>query len=238
MRASLAILVLREHEHVIAGGILAESAGRYGDGVARGADRNAHAHGCAGDHCLRRMLDARANGRVARVRIDARVDRQNRGDDRCVTREHLNLSATAELRGDALCDGEVHVHIVIDALERGDLRAFVQVLAGMHVGEADAGAERRANRLALDDGLDACHLGAGDVALRDGLIQLHLRDGALFDHPTNTVEVYIGEVRLGIQRSEIGFLDRNVQRYQHRTRLDDSARLQCDLAHRARNLVT
>ena len=70
---------------------------------------------------------------VSRARIDARIERH----DPCGKRsrvagdENFNLIALAQTGSDALGDREVHVHGLIHALQRCQLGALVQILAGV-----------------------------------------------------------------------------------------------------------
>ena len=61
----------------------------------------------------------------------------------------------AQAARDLLSNGEVDVRRVVDPLQGREIRTLAQVLAGVNVGNADAGAKRRANRLAFYGRLDA-----------------------------------------------------------------------------------
>src|SRR5262249_59159383 len=87
-------------------------------------------------------------------------------------REDLDLVADAEPGGNVLCDGEVDVGGLVDSLKRRQLRASIEILAGVNVRDADAGAKRREDRLASDDGLRPRDLGERDVPL--GARTVHL----------------------------------------------------------------
>ena len=88
-----------------------------------------------------------------------------------------------EGRGHPLGHREVDVRRVGDALQRGQLGALVEVLAGVHVRDADAGPERRADGLPGDDRLGARDLRQRDVTLGTRLVHLLLRDGLVLLQP-------------------------------------------------------
>src|SRR5690606_11012302 len=110
-------------------------------------------------------------------------------------------------------------------------RAFVQILARMHIGDADAGAERRANRLALDDRLDALDLRKRDIALGACAVELHVRRRTLAVHALHAFVLCLSKQRLRLERFQIGLLDRDIERDEHRAGLDDLARLERHVTH-------
>ena len=144
-----------DDEHVVAARALAQRAHGNGDGRARRArPGRGRAPRRRAPGALRRLRSARGPWRCASSgSTRASTATIVAGDRRGVARRRRPRPCrpARSAGGDLLRDREVDVHRVVDALQRGELRAFVQVLAGVHVGHADARAERRADRLARDD---------------------------------------------------------------------------------------
>src|SRR5213594_2902617 len=190
VRTGLAVLVRRDHEHLVAARSLAQRAHGDGNGRARRADGNADAH--RGARCRRvgGALDPRADHGVAGRGVDARVDCDDpgRGRRRVAGGEDVDALADAKARGDPLGDREVHVHGVVDPLQCRELGALVQVLARVHVGQAHARAERRADRLAGDDRPGARDLRQRDVVLRARAVHFDLRHGTVLARALHAVE--------------------------------------------------
>ena len=126
---------------------------------------------------------------------------------------------------------------VVDALQGRELGALVQVLAGVHVGEAHARAERRADRLAGDDRLGARDLRQRDVALRARAIHLDLGYGAVLARALHALERRLRERGLRLLRLQLGLLDGDVQPNEHRARVDDLPGREHDPADGAGELV-
>jgi hypothetical protein len=135
--------------------------------------------------------------------------------------KYLDVRAGAQRRGHLLGNGEVHVDEVGHTLQRGQFRAFVQVLPGVHIGDADARAKGRSDGLAADDGLGARHLRHRDVARRAGAVQFHFRRGTPLDHALHARQLRFGENALRLQRLQFGLFDRDVEPDQYRSGLDD-----------------
>ena len=150
---------------------------------------------------------------------------------------HGDRLARPQRRRDVLGNGEVHVGRGIDTLEGGQLGAFVQVLAGMDVGESDAGPERRANRLTGDDSPAAGDLRRGDVARRAGLLDFLFRRGLSLAQAQHPSERRRGEVGLGGLGLEVRLFHRDVEGDQHGAGLDHPSGGEHDLVHRPRQLV-
>jgi hypothetical protein len=110
-------------------------------------------------------------------------------------------------------------------------------LAGVHVGDADARPEGGADRLAGDDGAGAGDLRAGDVVLRAGVVQLDLGDGAALGHALHSGEHRAGEVGLCLERLQLGFLHRDVERDEDGAGVDDASGRERDAADGAGQLV-
>ena len=144
--------------------------------------------------------------------------------DRQFVRDHPDRVADAKARGHVLGHGEVDVRVVRDALQGRQLGALVQVLARMHVRDADPCTERRADRLPLDHRLRACDLCQGDVALGDRAVVVHLRCDAVGAQAPDPGELALREGRLRLLRVQLGLLDRDVERDEHRAGLDHLTR--------------
>ena len=131
----LALLVFRDHEHVIAARALAQGTHRHGDGRPRGARREperARMRQARSSRAVHRF--ARAPSRCACSDRRARRWRESsRRSARIAARRRRRDRPCADCCGDPLRDREVHVSGVIHALKRGELRALVQVLARVHV---------------------------------------------------------------------------------------------------------
>ena len=222
LRPGLAVLVLRDDEHEVAAGPFTQRAGRNCDGEARDAGRHLDANRCTRWRRKFRVWDLRADGRIARRRIDACIGRHDRCDDRVgAGGQHLNLVAGAQSGRDLLGDGEVDVCGVVDTLQARQVSPFAQVLPGMHVGDADECAERRTNRLAIDRRLDARDLRQRDVTRCARAVDFLCGDGALLAELRDARKLRLRELGLRFERLQLGLLDRDVERDEHRASLDD-----------------
>ena len=151
--------------------------------------------------------------------------------------EHGDRLALAQLGRHRLGHREVHVGRNIDPLQGGELGAFVQVLAGMDIGETHPRRERGADRLACDDGPGARDLRQRDLARRASLVHLLLRRGLRLPQALQPCEGRCRQVGLGGLGVELRLLDRDVQRHQDRASFDYLPGRQRHLADRARELV-
>ena len=82
------------------------------------------------------------------------------------------IAAAAVLR-----QREIDIGIVVDALQHRDGAADIEIGAGLQIGQADAGAERRPDRFLLDADLKVQHAGVGGRELLLRFVQLLRRDG-------------------------------------------------------------
>src|SRR5262245_57107163 len=96
---------------------------------------------------------------VARRRVDACIDRDDGSSERLhLGGKDLHDLSRPQLARDLLRDREINIRRFIHTLKRCEVTAFVEVLAGMHVGDTDARTEWCANGLTLDHSFDACDL--------------------------------------------------------------------------------
>jgi len=137
---------------------------------------------------------------------------------------------------DLLRHREVHVRRAIDALQRRELRSFVQVLAVVDVGDTDTRTERRANGLLGDDGLRARDLRLRDIPLRARPIDLFLGDGAVLAQPLEAGEAGAREPGLCLLCFQFRLLDGDVERDQYRTGVHDAPGYQRNVVHGAGQL--
>ncbi len=107
---------------------------------------------------------------------------------------HGDRDAAAQGGSHLLRDREIDVRRVVDALQGGKQRAFVEVLARVHVRNADSGTEWGANGLAANDRARARDLCLRDVAMRAGAVELHLGGRMPLDHALHARELCLGEV--------------------------------------------
>ena len=143
------------------------------------------------------------------------------------------MRALAQRCRDLLGHREVHVGRVGHALQRGELGAFVEVLAFVHVGDAHQRAEWRADGLARDHGLGARNLRGGNVELRAGAIEFLLGGGLALDHALHARELRFRELALCFERLQLRGFHGDVEADEHRAFFDDGARGEARVAHGA-----
>src|SRR5918992_4796750 len=107
----------------------------------------------------------------------------------------------------------------------------------MNVRDADAGAERRADRLSGDDRLCPSDLRQRYVSLRASAVERRLCFGAFIEQALNATKYCFRERGLRLLSLQLGLLDRHIERHQHRAGPDDLPRREIDVAYRARQLV-
>jgi hypothetical protein len=129
------------------------------------------------------------------------------------------------------------VHGLVDALQRRERGALVQVLARVHVRQADPRPEGRADGLALDDGPRARDLCQSDVALRTRSVHVHLGRTPILAGALHAAEQRLREDGLRLLREQLGLFDGDVERDEQRPSIDDLASPEHDLLDRARDLV-
>ena len=124
----------------------------------------------------------------------------------------------------------------LDALQGRELGAFIQVLARVHIGDADARTERRADRLLGDNRVGAGDLRLRDIALGASALDFLLRRAAGPAQPLDAGEARLREGGLRLLPAEVRLLDGDVERHEHRARIHDAAGNQPDLADGAGQL--
>ena len=168
-------------------------------------------------------FNPRPHHRVAGRPVHAGVDGHDLRRRSATRSAEVNTSTGSPTRRPAATrcgDGEVDMRGRVDALQRGELGALVQVLAGVDVRDADSGLERGADRLAGDD-----RLGAGDLSQS----QRRAAACALSTSSSGTELVWLARrarartvsarascASLGLQ---LGLLDGHVEGDQNRSRL-------------------
>ena len=100
---------------------------------------------------------------------------------------------------------------------------FVQVLTGVNVGDADACAKRRANRLARDDRLRCARPAPARRRARRARCPAPLRTRPALRHALHAREQRLGEIGLGLVRPELSLLDGDVEGNEHVPGFDDLA---------------
>src|SRR2546425_8240610 len=106
----------------------------------------------------------------------------------------------------------------------------------MHIGNADAGAERRTNRLFRDDRLGARDLGLRDVPLGARPIDFLLRDCAVLAQALQTGEAGLRRRRLRLLRLQTRLLDGPVAHDEDGPRVDNAAGNERHVVHRSGEL--
>ena len=124
----------------------------------------------------------------------------------------------------------------VELLERRDLVAGVQVLAGVDRGDAELAAERRADRLLRHERGLLC--GQRPLARRIGIIRVELRlaDGAERELSPVASEDAICKISGGLEGLELGLISVSIERDEHGLRLHVLSRLHFDAADESRNL--
>jgi len=153
-----------------------------------------------------RVGQGRANQQVARVLIDLGVDRAEAGREglaRVGGHLHQHLLAQAQARQRLLWDVEVDVQAG-QILQGGNHRAGGQVLADVHLANADGATERR-----VDAFLDLLRLELFNhrliaPVLGGQAIEFTAGDGGITDQLAAATEVDLGQPQVGLGSAEQG----------------------------------
>src|SRR5512134_1738531 len=93
---------------------------------------------------------------------------------------------------------KVHMNRLVDALQRRQLSALVEVLPWMYVGQSHAGTKRRPDRLAGDQGLRASDLGMRNIEVCAGAIDFLLGCGKVLSQRAATIQNRLSQDSLGL----------------------------------------
>ncbi len=145
--------------------------------------------------------------------------------------------AGLDRRRGVLGQGEIHIGVIADALQHGDGAADIQIGAGLQVGQADAGAERRQDCLLVDAHLQVLRPGVGGGQLLLRFVQLLRGYGLGGAQLLAPLIGEAGQLRLGFGRIQARLLLAGIEADQQLAGLDDVAGLEADLRHRARQFV-
>ena len=180
----------------------------------------------------RLQLDVAGFGVHQRVHgRDAAVDRQA---GRCVARDP-HRKPGAQPGQLLLGEGEVDVDR-IEGLQRHDRVALPEGLAEIHLPDAQAAAEGRADRLLGDGGAQGLHLGHRLPMAGDGGVIVRLGDDLLLQHLHVAGEDGFRQRHLGLGAGELGLLDARVLADQQVPPLHLRSRLEGDLHDLCRQL--
>ena len=140
---------------------------------------------------------------------------------------HLHLGAGTEPADLLLRHREVHVQRV-ERLQRHDGRAAGEVLAEVHLPDAENSREGSPDHLPLDRGPDLADARLGLLVLGAHPVELGLRDDALRDEAPHALQVHGRQLALGLGRGKLRPLLSRVEADEDLALTDRLARLEQD----------
>ena len=129
------------------------------------------------------------------------------------------------------------MHCVVEALQRRDRRARLQVLTFVQVDQASARCERRADPLLLDQRLRARDLRHRHVALGARAVDVGFRRALALLRLLHAREHRLRQASFRFQRRQLRRLHARVEFDEHVARGHDLSGLEVHCAHRARHFV-
>ena len=229
--------VVDDEDRVAVGGV-EHGRGRNGDNLFpdREADRRVDEH--PGTELFLRVRHRRLQLDVPGFGVHQRVHRRDSTVDRqagkSVARDP-HRKADAQPGQFLLGEGEVDVDRV-EGLERDDRITLAEDLAEVHLPDAQASAEGRADRLLGDGGAEGAYLGHRLLVIGDGGVVVRLGNDLLRQHLDVAREDGLRQFHLGLGAGELGFLHARVLADQQVAPLHLPPRLECDLHDLCRQL--
>src|SRR6266508_190930 len=222
--AARSLHVLHDEDRIAVGRV-ADRGRREGDDRAAGAQHDLRLDEHAGVqpavHVAERGLDLDVPGRGVADRIDGR-DASGQISARHALEGHAHAAPDARLADLLLGHGEVHIDR-LQGLQGYDGIATLEVLAEVHLPDAQEAREGRPDLLPVDGGADLAHPGLRLLVLRRGTVVIRLGRDALPVEVGHPVQVETGEVPLRLRRGELRLLLPGVQLHEHFPGLDGLA---------------
>src|SRR5579859_2755928 len=225
----LVLAVLDDEERVSVRGVH-QRVRRHEDDVVlvRQDDRDLREH--ARQELLVAVREARAQLDGARRRVDGRIDRAHRavgGRDALAFDHDAHRHPERHRLELLLRQGEIDVHAV-RRLEHRDGRAGVEVLAQVHLPDAELPGERRAHHLARDLRAEQAEVRVRRLDDRVVVVLLRRRQRLRRHERARAARVHLGELAAGLGRFELRALDVAVELDQDLPLVDHLARLEVD----------
>src|SRR4029453_13676085 len=149
-----------------------------------------------------------------------------------ISARDTHVSSNTHLRGRLLR----HIEVDVDGIERlqlNDRIAARQVLADVHLADAENPGERRGDELALNGGPDLANACSGLLVLCRRAIEFGAGDDVVFEQPLHPVEIRAREIALGFGSRQLRALLARVELDEHVASPHRFARIECDAIYRA-----